>query len=187
MIAGSGALVPIFIAAILFDATIFGFTLSKGLSLRRNGFSFPLLHLIIRDGNLYFVAIFLLNFITLVFILADPFNPMLGTINLQISAVVTAILVSRLFLNLKEAAYVSRRNPVSLVNLSELSMFGPEGSSGLLFHRPRTEVPRQSNAIFPKSALWTFMDSASEDLGADLQSQGMTESGSMSSGEEEEY
>ncbi|KIJ34300.1 hypothetical protein M422DRAFT_52068 [Sphaerobolus stellatus SS14] len=174
IITGSISLAPIFIATIIFDITIFAFTFKKSLEIRRNSFSTPLINVITRDGNLYFMtyrarltapsAIFLVNIINMSIILAFPFSPNIGTINVQISGIITSALVSSLFLNLKEAAYRSRIFPSRSYEITSGSFPEP------FIHRIPQEHPRTSRWNFPNlQAVWN-LTSDIDDLGAELQS-----------------
>ncbi|KIJ54860.1 hypothetical protein M422DRAFT_775081 [Sphaerobolus stellatus SS14] len=112
------SLLPIFISAMIFNLAMFMFTMNKQFSLGREGLRPPLMLTVVRDGNLYFIALFLVNSVTVLLIiisLAFPnYGPSprhgseasyVGTINVQFAAAVTSVLVSNLFLNLREVAY----------------------------------------------------------------------------------
>ncbi|KIJ34299.1 hypothetical protein M422DRAFT_263614 [Sphaerobolus stellatus SS14] len=173
---GSSSLVPLFIAAITFDLSIFGLTFYKGLQARRSS-PIHLLEVTFRDGNLYFGAIFWVNLGTLLLILKEPLSPYVGTINVQFSSVITVVLVSRLFLNLKEAAYRSRYFATSsLAFYSGISFvsFPPVqlGSSTLSPVRPRSKADPKTL----RHSFGTLLSMDFEDLCADLQSIGESDS-----------
>ncbi|KIJ24153.1 hypothetical protein M422DRAFT_275140 [Sphaerobolus stellatus SS14] len=52
---GSNSLIPVFIAAIVFDIMIFCLTFWKGRRTRLHKTTIPLVQVILRDGNLYFL------------------------------------------------------------------------------------------------------------------------------------
>ncbi|KAJ8090173.1 hypothetical protein PM082_018760 [Marasmius tenuissimus] len=91
----------IYIAALVFDATIFALTLGRAIYYRLSGSLIPLITLVIRDGTLYFAVIFAVNLAN-VFLL----SPDLSAINAPFASMITATLVARLMLNLRQAASV---------------------------------------------------------------------------------
>ncbi|KIJ28925.1 hypothetical protein M422DRAFT_269708 [Sphaerobolus stellatus SS14] len=117
-------LLPLFLSSISFDLVIFYLTLRKGLEARAKGTGSTLLEVLVRGGNLYFMALSLVNFINVLLIALtvktiedeQPFGffhiflwtgDFIGTINVQLASVITSVIVSHLFLNLREAAYRS--------------------------------------------------------------------------------
>ncbi|KIJ32186.1 hypothetical protein M422DRAFT_266119 [Sphaerobolus stellatus SS14] len=165
---GSKSLAPVFIAAIVFDIMIFCLTFWKGLQTRLHKTTIPLLQVILRDGNFYFIAIFIVNFITLIVILVDPFSLYLGTSNVQISAVITGVLVTRLFFNFKHVALRSRNNPLSL-NAMRNRGTSPSTlrENGLVRNEHKPE--ESSAGKFGTMTLRTMVDLDLSDLGVDLQ------------------
>ncbi|KIJ34339.1 hypothetical protein M422DRAFT_263650 [Sphaerobolus stellatus SS14] len=173
---GSKSLIPVFIAAIVFDIMIFCLTFWKGRRTRLHKTTFPLVQVILRDGNLYFLAIFIVNLITLIVILVDPFSPYLGTSNVQMSAIITGILVTRLFFNLKHVALKSRNNPLSLVLPNKTAMreraTSPSTSpreNGFIRNEYKPEETSQAAGRFGTTTLRTMVDLDLSDLGVDLQ------------------
>ncbi|KIJ31125.1 hypothetical protein M422DRAFT_267196 [Sphaerobolus stellatus SS14] len=75
-------------------------------------------------GNLYFMALFLVSFINVIlialamktwhvdgYLYVFPYiADFIGNINVQLTAVITSVIVSHLFLDLREAAYRSRKS-----------------------------------------------------------------------------
>ncbi|KIJ35573.1 hypothetical protein M422DRAFT_51452 [Sphaerobolus stellatus SS14] len=66
--------------------------------------STPLMEVILRDGGLYFMALLMVNSVGLILV-----RPSIVPATMHLSAVLTCILVSRLFLNLRLVAYRSER------------------------------------------------------------------------------
>ncbi|KIJ34355.1 hypothetical protein M422DRAFT_263669 [Sphaerobolus stellatus SS14] len=173
---GSSSLIPVFIAAIVFDIMIFCLTFWKGRRTRLHKTTIPLVQVILRDGNLYFLAIFIVNLITLIAILMDPFSLYLGTSNVQMSAVITSILVTRLFFNLKHVALKSRNNPLSLVlpNRSTMreratSLSTSARENGFIRNEYKPEETSQAAGRFGTTTHRTMVDLDLSDLGVDLQ------------------
>ncbi|KIJ26557.1 hypothetical protein M422DRAFT_272380 [Sphaerobolus stellatus SS14] len=173
---GSSSLAPVFIAAIVFDIMIFCLTFWKGRRTRLHKTIIPLLQVILRDGNLYFLAIFIVNLITLLAILVVPFSPYLGISNVQMSAIVTGILVTRLFFNLKHVALKSRNNPLSLVLPNRTAMrkratllSTSPCKNGFIRNEYKPEQTSQATGRFGMTTLRTMVDLDLSDLGVDLQ------------------
>ncbi|KIJ31130.1 hypothetical protein M422DRAFT_267201 [Sphaerobolus stellatus SS14] len=118
-------LLPLFLSSISFDLVIFYLTLRKGLEARAKGTGSTLLKVLVQGGNLYFMALFFVNSIN-VLLTALTIKPIfkinpeyinvfpwigdfIGNINVQLTSVITSILVSHLFLDLREAAYRSHK------------------------------------------------------------------------------
>lgn len=92
------------IAELAFDSVIFFATLYRVIQHNRmhRGSAASLLHLILRDGVIYFAVIFIANLVTvLMFLLASPD---IKAINASFSTLITSLMVSRLILNLRGAA-----------------------------------------------------------------------------------
>ncbi|KAH9849633.1 hypothetical protein C2E23DRAFT_888117 [Lenzites betulinus] len=99
------------VAELVFDSVVFFATLYRTIQLYRRtmiGDAQSLITIIMRDGIMYFAAIFVSNLVTvLMFILATPD---LKVINASFSTLITSLMVSRLMLNLRSE--VLRRGPV---------------------------------------------------------------------------
>ncbi|KAI0635028.1 hypothetical protein C8Q77DRAFT_1072359 [Trametes polyzona] len=93
------------------DSVVFFATLYRTIQLYRRtliGEALSLITVIMRDGIMYFAAIFVSNLVTvLIFIFATPD---LKVINASFSTLITSLMVSRLMLNLRSE--VLRRGPV---------------------------------------------------------------------------
>ncbi|KIJ36872.1 hypothetical protein M422DRAFT_260732 [Sphaerobolus stellatus SS14] len=92
----------LYIAALCFDASVFLLTFSRAVYARVTGTTVPLLQLVVRDGTLYFMVIFAVNLVNVFLLSLAP--PDLSAINAPFASLITAVLVARLFLNLREAA-----------------------------------------------------------------------------------
>ncbi|KAH9896724.1 hypothetical protein C8Q73DRAFT_789048 [Cubamyces lactineus] len=99
------------VAELVFDSVIFFATIYRTITLYRRtviGEAQSLITVIMRDGVMYFTAIFASNLVTvLIFIFATPD---LKVINASFSTLITSLMVSRLMLNLRTE--VLRRRPV---------------------------------------------------------------------------
>ncbi|KIJ29990.1 hypothetical protein M422DRAFT_268555 [Sphaerobolus stellatus SS14] len=149
------SLLPLFLSSISFDLVIFYLTLRKGLEARAKGTGSTLLKVLVRGGNLYFMSLLLVNFINVLVIALtvksfgdqglDDYFPWIGdyigNINVQLTSVITSVIVSHLFLDLREAAYHSQKsynNPSAITatvgewfnfNQSESGQSDPSGSN----------------------------------------------------------
>ncbi|TFK23018.1 hypothetical protein FA15DRAFT_757574 [Coprinopsis marcescibilis] len=92
------------IAELLFDSVIFFLTLWRTVTLYRRQGARPmsLFTLVIRDGVIYFAVIFVANVVTVLMFLLAP--PDIKAMNASFSTLITTLIVSRLILNMKEAA-----------------------------------------------------------------------------------
>jgi len=132
-----------FIVGLVFDTLLFGLTLFKTLSIRKStGVSTPLVSLLMRDGIIYFLVMFLANVMNVVLFLTAP--PQLNGMNIYFSHITTVIMISHIMLNLK--AYFQERGVVAFGN-HDKPMVGM-GSS----QRPSTDPPH-SRAEQPRSML----------------------------------
>ncbi|CDO77540.1 hypothetical protein BN946_scf184912.g39 [Trametes cinnabarina] len=99
------------VAELVFDSAVFFATLYRTITLYRRtliGEALSLITVIMRDGIMYFAAIFVSNLVTvLIFIFAPPD---LKVINASFSTLITSLMVSRLMLNLRSE--VLKRGPV---------------------------------------------------------------------------
>ncbi|KAG6872365.1 hypothetical protein C0995_010284 [Termitomyces sp. Mi166 len=125
----------LYIAALVFDATIFVLTLGRAIYYRFTGSVIPLATLIIRDGTLYFAVIFIVN-LTNVFLLSAD----LSAINAPFATMITAILVARLMLNLRAAADTkvicsSGQSPFPKPSIRTMSNFQAVGQTTTLLGR----------------------------------------------------
>jgi len=83
----------IYIAAVCFDATIFILTAARALYLRFTSSALPLIALIVRDGTMYFLVIFVVNLANVILLSLVP--PDLSAINAPFATMITAVLVAR--------------------------------------------------------------------------------------------
>ncbi|KIJ25953.1 hypothetical protein M422DRAFT_273044 [Sphaerobolus stellatus SS14] len=119
-------LLPLCVSALLFDITVFSLTFWKGIQARKRGANSTLMNVLVQGGNIYFLTLFLVNLSNVFLILFNaasslfetsssaistifPFaGEYFGNVNIQLTAVITSVIVSNLFLNIREAAYQSR-------------------------------------------------------------------------------
>ncbi|KAI0365967.1 hypothetical protein BV20DRAFT_1055994 [Pilatotrama ljubarskyi] len=100
------------VAELVFDSVVFFATLYRTIQLYRRtliGEALSLITVIMRDGIMYFAAIFVSNLVTVLIFIFAP-QPDLKVINASFSTLITSLMVSRLMLNLR--AEVLRRGPV---------------------------------------------------------------------------
>ncbi|KAI0358794.1 hypothetical protein OH77DRAFT_1105488 [Trametes cingulata] len=120
-------LIYTWVAELVFDSLVFIATLYRTLELYRRtviGETQSLITIIMRDGIMYFAAIFVSNLVTvLIFVFATPD---LKVINASFSTLITSLMVSRLMLNLR--IEVGRRGPV--LHDSSGGRVGDAGHSG---------------------------------------------------------
>ncbi|KIJ31205.1 hypothetical protein M422DRAFT_267156 [Sphaerobolus stellatus SS14] len=114
-------LLPLFLSAISFDIVLFSLTLRKGLHVWANKTGTIFLQVLVEGGILYFIALFLVNFVNVVLLASAttewPFDALntgvigtnfswtgdyVGNINVQLTSV--------LFLDLREAAHRSQQS-----------------------------------------------------------------------------
>ncbi|KAG7087337.1 hypothetical protein E1B28_013313 [Marasmius oreades] len=141
--AGTGLRLPsIYIAALVFDATVFALTLGRAIYYRASSPLIPLMTLVIRDGTLYFAVIFVVNLTNGFMMALAP--PDLSVINAPFASMIRTILVSRLMFNLRAAADTqvvscSSRDPQNHIIFSShgatqtLSTFGAVGRTPTFF------------------------------------------------------
>ncbi|KIJ23064.1 hypothetical protein M422DRAFT_276433 [Sphaerobolus stellatus SS14] len=117
-------LLPLVLSAISFDIVIFSLTIIKGIRAKAKGTSTTLLKVLVQGGNIYFMALFSVNSLNALLILLtmDSYldhgredsrlwiGSFVGNINVQFTAAITSVIVSYLFLDLREAACRSRRS-----------------------------------------------------------------------------
>ncbi|KAI8986818.1 hypothetical protein BD414DRAFT_487124 [Trametes punicea] len=120
------------VAELVFDSVVFFATLYRTITLYRRtviGDAQSLITIIMRDGIMYFTAIFASNLVTvLIFIFAVDD---LKVINATFSNLITSLMVSRLMLNLRSE--VIRCGPV----VRSISSSGRRGGGGLAFESHR--------------------------------------------------
>ncbi|KAM6504030.1 hypothetical protein JOM56_000973 [Amanita muscaria] len=96
-------LTSIYIAALGFDTVVFSLTFMRAFYRRfTKEKSVTLLRIIVRDGTLYYTVIFVVNLINVFLLALAP--PDISAINAPFASMITTVLVSRLVLNLREAA-----------------------------------------------------------------------------------
>ncbi|KIJ31150.1 hypothetical protein M422DRAFT_267223 [Sphaerobolus stellatus SS14] len=186
--ATSGGLLPLSLSAISFDLVIFYLTLRKGLEARAKETGSTLLKVLVRGGNLYFMSLSFVNFLNVLLIaltvktfgLEWGFNSVfpwigdyIGNINVQLTSVITSVIVSHLFLDLREAAYRSHKsynNPSAITatvgewfnfNQSESGQSDPSGPN----IQPGSHT--RENQFIGQSTLQGLM--GYEDFAVDLQ------------------
>ncbi|OSD07869.1 hypothetical protein PYCCODRAFT_1381033 [Trametes coccinea BRFM310] len=100
------------VAELVFDSAVFFATLYRTITLYRRtliGEALSLITVIMRDGIMYFAAIFVSNLVTVLIFIFAP-QPDLKVINASFSTLITSLMVSRLMLNLRSE--VMKRGPV---------------------------------------------------------------------------
>ncbi|KAF6744581.1 hypothetical protein DFP72DRAFT_928434 [Ephemerocybe angulata] len=92
------------IAELAFDTAMFVLTLGRTIIYYRlqHRKKVTLLHLIIRDGVIYFAIIFAANVVTVFMVFFAPED--IKVINASFSTLITSLMISRLVLNLRDAA-----------------------------------------------------------------------------------
>ncbi|KAI0746632.1 hypothetical protein C8Q80DRAFT_1354782 [Daedaleopsis nitida] len=122
------------VAELVFDSAVFFATLYRTIQLYRRtiiGEALSLITVIMRDGIMYFAAIFVSNLVTvLIFVVTQPD---LKVINASFSTLITSLMVSRLMLNLR--GEVLRRNYTIVSNRTSLAhdAYGDEPQLGSTF------------------------------------------------------
>ncbi|THH10062.1 hypothetical protein EW146_g8487 [Bondarzewia mesenterica] len=94
-----------FIAALVFDSSIFILTLGRSIYLRLRNSTIGLVQLIVRDGIIYFFVIFIVNALNVFLLTLAPDD--LGAINTPFASLIASTMVARLMFNLRAA---SRKN-----------------------------------------------------------------------------
>jgi len=90
----------LWIAELAFPSVIFVLTLGRTVYLRETGVRTPLISLMMRDGIMYFGAIFFVNAVNTVTYAVAP--PDLKPVNASVSQLTTQIMICRLMLNLRD-------------------------------------------------------------------------------------
>ncbi|KAF9475915.1 hypothetical protein BDN70DRAFT_883128 [Pholiota conissans] len=101
ILTGDGPIFPcIWVAPLVTDTCIFGLTIWRTHRYIRDSGKAPTLYLFVRDGSAYFAAIFMANFLnTMMYFLATEDLKAIGA---SFSQLITALMVSRLYLNLRQ-------------------------------------------------------------------------------------
>ncbi|KAH9169212.1 hypothetical protein EDB89DRAFT_1494129 [Lactarius sanguifluus] len=94
---------------LVFDSTIFSLTLYKAI---RMGRGIRLLDVIVRDGTMYYSALFIMNLTNILMLLLAP--PLLKNSTTSITNVLSITLVSRLMLNLRAQSTIQPGLPTSI-------------------------------------------------------------------------
>ncbi|KIJ50800.1 hypothetical protein M422DRAFT_244746 [Sphaerobolus stellatus SS14] len=173
---GSSSLAPVFIAAITGSNERFSCKKNMRKTLERWESILPVSDNPTNPSQIKatgFRAIFIVNLISLVTILVDPYSLYLGTSNVQMLAVITGVLVTRLLFNIKHATLKSRYNTsIGMSNLDfaiKSTNHSLTHNSGLIVHNE--QIAKYSTAgKFGMTALRTIIDLDILDLGADIQS-----------------
>ncbi|KAL5521018.1 hypothetical protein ACEPAG_8940 [Sanghuangporus baumii] len=108
------------VAELVFDSIVFIATLSRTLIIyrrHRQGAAIPLIKIMMRDGIIYFLVIFIANVVTVVLFITLP--PDLKAINASFTTLITSLMVSRLILNLRNQAMRPRANVMSYPSSSQ--------------------------------------------------------------------
>ncbi|KAL5505052.1 hypothetical protein ACEPAH_7715 [Sanghuangporus vaninii] len=108
------------VAELAFDSIVFIATLSRTFIIyrrHRQGAAIPLIKIMMRDGIIYFLVIFVANVVTMVLFITLP--PDLKAVNASFSTLITSLMVSRLILNLRNQAMRPRANVLSYPSSSQ--------------------------------------------------------------------
>ncbi|KAJ3503715.1 hypothetical protein NLJ89_g8309 [Agrocybe chaxingu] len=108
---------------LLLDGAIFFLTLWRTREYLRSSDKIPLLHILVRDGTLYFLVIFLVNLSNAFLYFFAPDN--LKSVASSLTVMLTSTMVSRLVLNLRSAPSAG----VNLVNSAAL----PRPNTSIVF------------------------------------------------------
>ncbi|KIJ38387.1 hypothetical protein M422DRAFT_259058 [Sphaerobolus stellatus SS14] len=154
-------LLPLFLSSISFDIVIFSLTIRKGFQAQAKGTSTTLLKILVQGGSIYFIALFLANFMNVMLILLAMntyeeygaeypliwIGTFIGNINVQFTSAVTSVIVSHLFLALREAAYRSRRvyNSPSAITETVGQWFQVEDCKAGWDSSSCTDIPPENN------------------------------------------
>ncbi|PWN45912.1 hypothetical protein IE81DRAFT_327748 [Ceraceosorus guamensis] len=129
----------LYLAPMVYDFIILVLTLTRAIMLNRSGLIGPLLRTIVRDGILYFFAVFTCNLLAVVFELQTA-QPLLRPINASLATIGTSIFCSKIFFALKRAtsAQIKRNQSQSLPSsgpypLNAIPPFGSKASKAELF------------------------------------------------------
>ncbi|TCD68149.1 hypothetical protein EIP91_011427 [Steccherinum ochraceum] len=149
------------VAELVFDTAVFLATFYRAVFLYRTaeaGAALGLLRIIMRDGVMYFAAIFASNLVTVLLFVSAPAD--LKAVNASFSTLITSLMVSRLMLNLRREAL--RRKPILDFRIS--SQAGGWGNEA------RFEPMTSSWALEPERTTTsrTFGDSLIGNLGASV-------------------
>ncbi|KAH8075986.1 hypothetical protein BXZ70DRAFT_1013083 [Cristinia sonorae] len=148
----SERMVYTWVAELVFDTSVFLATLYRTLYLYRTaeaGAAMSLIKIIMRDGIMYFAAIFVSNLVTVLMFVAAP--PDLKVVNASFSTLITSLMVSRLMLNLRREAL--RRRPIFDYRVTD-----PAGAIGT---EARFAVMSSNWAMSSESGFATGITSAS--------------------------
>ncbi|KAI0271167.1 hypothetical protein BGY98DRAFT_204449 [Russula aff. rugulosa BPL654] len=141
--------------ALAFDTVIFFLTLYKAFKIGRG---VKLLHVIVRDGTMYFSALSLMNLGNIMNLLFAP--PLLKTSITSYANVLATILVNRLVLNLRERAF--NQLPITVETVSRfqaaLPLAGGLTTAAVNDIRSRSSFVRQKRS----TATVTGMESPSQ-------------------------
>ncbi|KAJ3509776.1 hypothetical protein NLJ89_g5039 [Agrocybe chaxingu] len=111
----------IWVSALVGDSTIFFLTVWRVRQYLSSPESLPILHIIMRDGTMYFLAIFLMNLVNvLMFFFA---REDLKFLIAPFSAIMTCVLLSRLVLNLRAAPSSNIPSSMALTRPKEALVF----------------------------------------------------------------
>jgi len=120
----------IYIPSLIFEATVALMTLIRAIQHKRimELKSTPLLYVLIRDQFFYFFVVFALNLVNLLVTLLAPSLYLAWTPQLTIS--ISSIIAVRLFLNLREVAYVKESTQVDQSRSIGLHVLPSKASTG---------------------------------------------------------
>jgi len=118
----SSGLLALFCSAISFDFIIFVLTGIRAYRSYKDSISSThIFGVIFRDGNIYFISLFLTNTLFAILISMNSDSRIfVGTSSVQLSAVLIAVLTSSLFMNLREAAHHTRMGSEKPLELTSL-------------------------------------------------------------------
>jgi hypothetical protein len=97
------------LGVLVFDSVIFSLTLNKAFKMGRG---IRLLDVIVRDGTMYFSALFIVNLANILILLFAP--PLLKSSTTSMTNVLSITLVSRLMLNLRAQSSAQVELPSSI-------------------------------------------------------------------------
>ncbi|TBU55118.1 hypothetical protein BD310DRAFT_714735 [Dichomitus squalens] len=150
-------LIYTWVAELVFDSCVFFATLYRTIQLYRRtvfGEARSLITVVMRDGIMYFAAIFFSNLVTVLIFIFAPND--LKVINASFSTLITSLMVSRLMLNLR--GEVLRRGPV---------MSSHHSATGIVRDNGAQSYQMSSREFSKPEAGWTsFTSSIVGNLGA---------------------
>lgn len=142
----SGFSVTLWVPGLVMETTLVVATVWKAYDYKKKGHQGRLIHVMIRDGLLYFVCVFVIMLLNTC-MCAMPVDPLFFAAPVELSLCTIALLASRIFLNLRATAYTDVVDPAGGFHNNATS--APASSVwawDIESLPPRGVAPRQENA-----------------------------------------